>query len=656
MIGSILTVKQMLQKTPALEIGYIRASNSKHINTFNFPEDRSFVIPGYQREFRWNTNNIQVLIEDLSDRPKFLGYVLLSTSDDKIFHIIDGQQRITVFYMILEAIFRRDASSRIEICDFNNESFGNMKDSIANDFYANNDELRKQCQASDDLKQYDSFVALFNYTKSLIEEMSDKRFHDFKSHLLESDISLIIQPIKDKDSEKKVCVDYFIDVNNKSVKLDYIDILKAYAFKEEFEIIVPKWKRVLKDNKSVDFAEYHYPVETMFLHYTLCSINSIVNYGVKAITDDFKISKPTKVNEKLYEAGTDVEELIGSTPFYGKMLDTISDFIEFEKIIVNDKFSYGKDFDKYINPVDKDANDQFKQNAFDIIGAIIRSSDVVPKLLLMKYFIDVVSNENATYDQYKLIYYIGILSTFFTASQGDAKKRSEFSTLVLSKKWDKILVSKSEQRIRKQPLPIVFNKVVKQCGSYNKTSGQYLARRVHAILASITDKEIVSFHPDTFRKFNGITLYNDEHFIINQSYGITFEHNKKTVKYEYPENIRPYVSHLSNYIFILDDLNTKLGNKTIKDKINIIDSYLKSHKNSFKDKLSELKYKSAKKAFGKGKCPTESMLESSGSVDEAKKLLDAYFQESFLDEYNKYVQLLKNDLAKLSINELSMKR
>ena len=165
MISSILTVKQLMQSKPSLEIGYVRAHSSKVINKYTLPDDRCYVIPGYQREIGWKNNNIQVLIEDLTERSKFLGHILVSTYDDKSFNIIDGQQRLTVFYMILKAISSRDASSKIDTCAFENESFPDIKTAIETDFYAGDEDSIIRCKENDDLYQYDSFVSLTNYTQ-----------------------------------------------------------------------------------------------------------------------------------------------------------------------------------------------------------------------------------------------------------------------------------------------------------------------------------------------------------------------------------------------------------------------------------------------------------------------------------------------------------
>lgn len=63
-----------------------------------------YVIPKYQREYAWDNNMIIDLINDIEDRDKFLGIIILDSVDDH-YEIIDGQQRITTCYMILAAIY-----------------------------------------------------------------------------------------------------------------------------------------------------------------------------------------------------------------------------------------------------------------------------------------------------------------------------------------------------------------------------------------------------------------------------------------------------------------------------------------------------------------------------------------------------------------------
>ena len=63
-----------------------------------------YVIPKYQREYAWDDTMILVLINDIEDKDKFLGIIILDAVDDH-YEIIDGQQRITTCYMILVALY-----------------------------------------------------------------------------------------------------------------------------------------------------------------------------------------------------------------------------------------------------------------------------------------------------------------------------------------------------------------------------------------------------------------------------------------------------------------------------------------------------------------------------------------------------------------------
>ncbi len=648
MISAIVTVEELLgagKKT----IGYLRNTKSDRREKYELPENRVFNIPGYQREIRWSTKNIQVLVDDVLEEAKFLGIVLVSTTDNTVFNIIDGQQRLTAILMLISAINRRLNFDKIKTSDFTNESFGNIKEAIEEDFYVNDKVKKQSCIFMDTLNQYDTLQQLWTYSVQIVNEMDDECYDRLKENLLECDLNLLIQPIRDKKDQKRVCVDYFIDINNKNVSLDYIDILKAYAFKENFEDTIDQWITIRKKAKDT-FHLFNYPIESMILHYILCVVNNSLDFGVKAISDQLKLTKKTLINEVLYEAGTDIEILIEDKNFYTEMLMTIDYFIEFMRVIVNDKSSYGVDFEKYVNPLDGAMNDEFKQNMFVIINGIIRSGDVVPKLLLMKYFVEVVNKDYATKEDYKLIYPIGVLATFFSAGKGDLKKRSEFSTLVLSKNWKGLLNNKAKNRIEKGNEKVVFGKEIKNKGTYTEWSGQFLARRVHAIFYSIEYKDKLNYHPDIFRSFNEASEYNDEHFIINQSYMIDYRYGKKNGKYMYPETIKPIVSHLGNYLFILKKVNTKLGNKTIKDKILVIDDYLANGEKVFLDELSKIKFEVAKEVFLDSECPKQKDIEQCESSEKVQQIIDGYYGQIFINDYKEYIEKLTARLLDIDLS------
>lgn len=121
MISAIVTVEELLGAGEK-KIGFLRNTRSKRREEYELPEDRIFNIPGYQREIRWDTNNIQVLVDDILEEPKFLGIILVSSADNTVFNIIDGQQRLTAILMLINAINKRLTAEKIKTVEFTNES------------------------------------------------------------------------------------------------------------------------------------------------------------------------------------------------------------------------------------------------------------------------------------------------------------------------------------------------------------------------------------------------------------------------------------------------------------------------------------------------------------------------------------------------------
>ncbi len=72
-----------------------------------------FSVPDFQREYVWEQEHVEKLLEDVLDEfydedsrqlqgPEyFLGSVVTCRDDDGIFQLIDGQQRMTTIYLVL---------------------------------------------------------------------------------------------------------------------------------------------------------------------------------------------------------------------------------------------------------------------------------------------------------------------------------------------------------------------------------------------------------------------------------------------------------------------------------------------------------------------------------------------------------------------------
>lgn len=83
---------------------------------FSEMQGRKFIIPDYQRPYKWNIEKCETLWNDIenftlteaqSGSDYFLGTIVSYVNDDKDQEIIDGQQRITSFFLLLRSFFRK---------------------------------------------------------------------------------------------------------------------------------------------------------------------------------------------------------------------------------------------------------------------------------------------------------------------------------------------------------------------------------------------------------------------------------------------------------------------------------------------------------------------------------------------------------------------
>ena len=80
----------------------------------NFNQDkRRLVIPLYQREYRWITEQVETILRDVNFRDKFLGLIILDEKN-KYYEIVDGQQRLTTCLISLIALYNSYAGSSME--------------------------------------------------------------------------------------------------------------------------------------------------------------------------------------------------------------------------------------------------------------------------------------------------------------------------------------------------------------------------------------------------------------------------------------------------------------------------------------------------------------------------------------------------------------
>ncbi len=561
--------------------------------TYNLSADRIYSIPAYQREIRWKAENVKILLDDLVSSDKFLGTILLNKVGDLDYEIIDGQQRISVFILILKAIDKK-LSQTSPLCGFENKTYDKLFDVLDLDFdeekilqSPNKDTYIK----SDILEQRERFKIIWQEIQKYIKDMSPDNLKKLKDNLLFSEINIIFA----SNSNSKIYVDYYLDLNDKSVKLDNIDILKANLFKIDFQTMSAEWANVqkaIKELRTVGLENYSLP--TFYFHYFACTVNEYIDYKLSTLKTDLKFEKVIEINGHTYESGTNILKAINNQQYFKdaiKQLKAVTAFLK--NVYTGDGLSELRHKLK-----DSSCDEDTIDCIFSILSAIIHIDDEVPKMLVMKYFLDVLYKETIVRSDVDIIFYIYVYSILFTLT-GGKKESVKLIRVVLARDWmDKLkkltlkLWSDCKDRIN------YFKKITAN-GKVTNSSGKYLPKHIIAIKEfSRISTNVISFNQRNLKEFLTSSSNTAEHFFINKSHKVTFKYGSKSIETEkkLPKCLTKYISCPVNYLYVNSNINADMGNLSIKDKIDILNGKGRS---AFASDMNYEYFKKIKKIFKK---------------------------------------------------------
>lgn len=109
----------------------------KIISVSNVFYNINYLVPIYQRNFAWTEIQIVQLIEDIessidgSNKNYFLGNLIVNQTDNNVYEVIDGQQRLTTLYLLekyLGLVFAKEAL-RFEAREKSNRTLSYVNDS-----------------------------------------------------------------------------------------------------------------------------------------------------------------------------------------------------------------------------------------------------------------------------------------------------------------------------------------------------------------------------------------------------------------------------------------------------------------------------------------------------------------------------------------------
>lgn len=615
-------------------------------NTISFSKDRVFFVPAYQREIRWQEKDVRTLVGDIKRGNKLLGNILLSTCDGINYEIIDGQQRITVLLMVLEFIKKKINMEYLDLCAYKNDTYEFFYDAM--DFNYDKERIIKASKQEilnkDILEQTDSFKIIWDEIAVFIDKQTAEDILALYKNVLTSTINIIISKSAMGSVKEQFLVNFYLDINDRAVPLDSIDILKAYLFKYSYTVMTQQWAKNQAKIKNLRIKKIQYTVSTFYYHYISCSVNTYVDNKITKLPPTLKLTRTITLNNgNIYGKGTHIADIINNNGFYLRMMTDIEKCSDFMINVVT-SVSYDRIKDYFQTAENVYVSDTALKNYHSMIKSILLNADVVPKILVMKYFIDVLSKKTAKEKEYQLIYYIYVSSVMFSACE--IKKTSDkFLNMVLKKDFETEIKKCSLEYIKNRDKVIYHRETKLASGEVSETSGQYFPKQIFAVkyFFEISPNNTLKFDKGKLCDFLTDCEENAEHFFVNQSgkyvfhYGDTFEENgekkKRCAEIMIPTKVKKYISYSGNYLIMNKDINKRIGNYTIVEKLRIIED---SGDVVFKNELVKKYFRKAQEIFLSGKYPKD--LDTINDVDEAKNRVINYYEKDFSDEFKKYTE------------------
>lgn len=239
-------------------------------NNFGFMiNENSVKIPFFQRKYVWGEDEWEQLFEDLLDsfntkKAHFLGSIILKqlstqTGKGSDRSLIDGQQRLTTFSILIKCLYDKLAENIKQDYDYRaylfQQPYSSKKPKIKHSQSDSQcfDRVFNATSATEINDADDKILRCYKYFDSRIEDIDDiQKFMDFI--LKESKLWVVIDIEQDEDEQK-----IFDSINSTGIKLTATDIIKNALFDKVIKLTInyetlykDYWESVF-ENENTDF-------------------------------------------------------------------------------------------------------------------------------------------------------------------------------------------------------------------------------------------------------------------------------------------------------------------------------------------------------------------------------------------------------------------
>ena len=320
-------------------------------------ESQKFLIPEYQRPYRWKIDECQTLWDDIinafyekKDNKKFeyfLGSIVSFENSNGDLEIIDGQQRITTLTLLFRAFFEslKSEGKKDEFQDdfgkfiwkkIRNEGFVFNEPYLSSQVITDKDKkvLEYILIEDIDIEKLKSFNS--NYSKNFIffhDAINDFKlknasgFPDLCDTILSDTFFVLCVTCDSQESAMTI----FNTLNSRGMPLSNADIIKGYIYKniENKEEFAKKWQEISskfeeynpKEDMSVLFIQAMHAIRALHNH-TDSTTPSVLDFFTKIKKNNFGAEDEYLVKQdKIKELMNFIETLVyfwGSPEMYLK--------------------------------------------------------------------------------------------------------------------------------------------------------------------------------------------------------------------------------------------------------------------------------------------------------------------------------------------------
>lgn len=334
-----------------------------------------YEVPVYQRPYSWDKEQVEVLLADISeaffseDREEgyYTGNIIVYDTDDKVngrisrYDIIDGQQRITTFSLVLLAVYslalingvpetdltlnrvkgalwkvvNRDYKKDLPVVTLNSIEKKCFSD-LFNKGFDNAKELEQYCNqyilsSKFEERVLNNYLFIAEQLKRTIITKDYSSILDYAEYLLQYVQFIVIEA----NCKKNKVFSMFESINSKGKKLEDIDLIKTYIFSKldesDYSTYLDKWGQlIIKTNDNLYDYLYNYIKAYLCFYRQNISVDNFKTIVTRDMMPYYKVASEKEAFMKM------LDDMYNKVDYYIMLSDTD----KANRLIKNNKFRF----------------------------------------------------------------------------------------------------------------------------------------------------------------------------------------------------------------------------------------------------------------------------------------------------------------------------